>query len=840
MTNMTVFNLYLILILVHLCTIVVTTKLVIDPEEAYKETGTDLNITCTCSSGCLAKDIQWLRNSTVISENISAVNETTSQISLYNLQFNDTAQFQCCVKPGVKDTSVCSIPLLVRVGIPPGPVQNFICISRNIIDFWCEWDEGDPTNFRMTYVFQYKPHYQANDPWIACPDSKTKGENSCYIPNATSLQHVRVNSSNVLGSHTDSTSFNLDTQSIPNPPCDVTLNDVTHNTLQVSWKIPAEWNNGIFPILIYKIQYKSTSHNEWFEKITDVDTTNTMLTELTPFTSYEVQVAAKIDYTEEEFWSDWSEKFSIITNESVPVGVVVSPGISDEYPTEPSKRDVILLWKEMPVDQRNGIIRGYLLYVRNDNDYSTSKHDTPTTTVTLNNLERYAKYTVVIQAYNSAGSGPNTTFCCIQDITEAPSSPTEILGDPISNSSIRLTWEPPNEPNGIMQHYDVQWRVNSIDDNWPYNGTTSADSDQLKYELKGLQVYTSYDIKIRAINHKYTGQWEELDNPIRTKEGAPAKAPEPISLEEDVESWEKLKVSWTPLKDVYKNGIIRGYHISYCLSHQQPECEGGVSNKNEIGDSASFAVIDNLEAYTTYLVWVTAYTDAGQGPFSAKQLGRTGQGIPSAPQNFAITDITSSNVSLEWDAPSEPKGVISHYQINYYKEPLFDVINGSLPEVRTLHAVVVGLWGNVQYLFKVIGCNGAHCGKDVGQAYGKTKIGAPGSPFLHTNIAPKSSELMFLSWDPPVPPNGPIDSYYVENRPSTSTGTWMKMKVSPSRTSANVTVDCGVGDDGIMFDFRVYAATKLQITWFYGDCLLKSVSLKCVVLFQFLFSLLQL
>ena len=33
-------------------------------------------------------------------------------------------------------------------------------------------------------------------------------------------------------------------------------------------------------------------------------------------------------------------------------------------------------------------------------------------------LKRFTKYRIRIQAYNSAGFGPNQTFCCIEDLTK--------------------------------------------------------------------------------------------------------------------------------------------------------------------------------------------------------------------------------------------------------------------------------------------------------------------------------------------------------------------------------------------------------------------------------------
>ena len=55
---------------------------------------------------------------------------------------------------------------------------------------------------------------------------------------------------------------------------------------------------------------------------------------------------------------------------------------------------------------------------------------------------------------------------------------------------------------------------------------------------------------------------------------APSKAPEPVSVDKVSENPEELTISWTPLDDKDKNGLISGYKIFYCLSNENSDCEG--------------------------------------------------------------------------------------------------------------------------------------------------------------------------------------------------------------------------------------------------------------------------
>ena len=48
----------------------------------------------------------------------------------------------------------------------------------------------------------------------------------------------------------------------------------------------------------------------------------------------------------------------------------------------------------------------------------------------------------------------------------APSKPIDVQATDASNSSILLQWNPPEEPNGYLQPYNISWRVDEVDDFW--------------------------------------------------------------------------------------------------------------------------------------------------------------------------------------------------------------------------------------------------------------------------------------------------------------------------------------------------------------------------------------
>ena len=93
--------------------------------------------------------------------------------------------------------------------------------------------------------------------------------------------------------------------------------------------------------------------------------------------------------------------------------------------------------------------------------------------------------------------------------------------------------------------------------------------------------------------------------------------------------------------------------------------------------------------------------------------------VPSIPRYLNVIDITSSNVTLAWSPPSEPKGLISHYLVKY---STWEDVDKEL-QVEGLNTVVTGLSGDSKYTFKVQACNtDGRCG-DYAQVKDETKIG---------------------------------------------------------------------------------------------------------------------
>lgn len=143
-----------------------------------------------------------------------------------------------------------------------------------------------------------------------------------------------------------------------------------------------------------------------------------------------------------------------------------------------------------------------------------------------------------------------------------------------------------------------------------------------------------------------------------------------------------IKVSFLPPE--HANGIILLYEIRYVV------WENGSIVGNEISriltaadfmqDARIMDVIPGLKAFTQYRVVVIANTSVGGGELEVV-IVNTDPSAASPPVNFTISAYTSESVTLMWNYPEMPRGLIQGYVVRY---SLSDVIDNSTEENVTL------------------------------------------------------------------------------------------------------------------------------------------------------------
>ncbi|XP_072030743.1 uncharacterized protein [Amphiura filiformis] len=799
-----------------LLSVVVNAKIEITPIAPVILKGSNISLYCSIpgQSQHTAQDIQWYHRRVGLAKNaISLINTTVSTLSLTNVTFSDWGPYICCISDDCNNTQV-------YVGVPPGPIQDFRCISRNVVDYWCEWRPGAQTYLEVDYQFSFKKRRRHN--WEKCPDNWSKGDHSCYVDytrNHVTQQIMKVVSTNALGHHEDIIQFNPSTQTIPNVPRDV---DVTvaaespSNRLQVTWAIPDEWSTNLLDpfgdTLTYKIRYRLKQSANWTQYETRSSERRFVLLDLLPFSEYCIQVAAANSVAENnvDYWSDWSDAKCALTDEGAPSGTI-NINIDRTYDRPGNKRDVYLQWNDMALEHRNGIILGYVLYVRKADDIVAvpQVYNTSLKGLSLQGLDKFAEYVVYIHGFNSAGAGPNST-CKIPDLTDNPGPPLDVRAVAMTASTILVKWKEPSDANGHLQFYCIQWQKHDETEDrlWENAMETTIRAHNTYYMITGLDTYTVYDIRVQAHNIRHdrnlTGIFQTIDL-IRTLEGVLEKPPQSVNVAPVLDRPTKLHVSWELPTGDYNNGKVLGYLIYRCsvqTSYQSGyNCTGATFVKNLTSASQRFAIIDDLRPFTSYLIWMAAYSRLGPGAKSKPVEATTSEGESKAPLNLTITSFSATSISLSWSPPVETNGILQEYIVWYSGSNLHretKLIDGN----RT-SCTLSGLREYHIYTMWIQACTSL-CGPFSQTVAVKTYIGVPGKPKLHEPEL-LAVDKMRLRWDPPdEQSNRPIDHiYYIIMYRPTNTTKWSVRETTS--TTLLIEVTCGLESDGVMYDMQVAA-----------------------------------
>lgn len=102
----------------------------------------------------------------------------------------------------------------------------------------------------------------------------------------------------------------------------------------------------------------------------------------------------------------------------------------------------------------------------------------------------------------------------------------------------------------------------------------------------------------------------------------PEEAPK---VEVEILESSSVFITWKPIPENSRNGIIKGYYIEY---YPEDENKTAVPTENLANENFVSFNLKSLRKFTTYTIKVAAYTKAGIGPLSNKTF-KTGEDCKS-------------------------------------------------------------------------------------------------------------------------------------------------------------------------------------------------------------------
>uniref|UniRef100_A0A4W5PP10 protein-tyrosine-phosphatase n=1 Tax=Hucho hucho TaxID=62062 RepID=A0A4W5PP10_9TELE len=287
-----------------------------------------------------------------------------------------------------------------------------------------------------------------------------------------------------------------------------------------------------------------------------------------------------------------------------------------------------------------------------------------TTRYSIGGLYPNTEYEVRVSAFNSIGQGPSSTRVEARTGEQAPASPPRnVQARIISQNTVMVRWEEPEEPNGQVKGYRVYYTMDPSQPMslWQIHNV----QDSTITTIQSLVPSETYTVRVLAFTSVGDGPFSDSVH-VKVLPGVPGQ---PGKFKVGKVTDTSIQLTWEP--SYTKEGIVN-YELLY-----KPE-------KLTFGPRASYTV-EGLRANTEYSFSLAAISNKGIGAFTNELVQRTSQAKPSAaPLGVSCDSPRSTSLRVSWKPPptETQNGVLTGYELRYQQVVSGARVEGQGPEVK--------------------------------------------------------------------------------------------------------------------------------------------------------------
>ncbi|XP_044074251.1 receptor-type tyrosine-protein phosphatase S-like isoform X11 [Siniperca chuatsi] len=309
-----------------------------------------------------------------------------------------------------------------------------------------------------------------------------------------------------------------------------------------------------------------------------------------------------------------------------------------------------------------------------DSKYETVDSIT-TTRYSIGGLYPNTEYEIRVSAFNSIGQGPPSTRVEARTGEQAPASPPRnVQAHIISQNTVMVRWEEPEEPNGQVKGYRVYY---TTDPSRPMNEWQIHNvQDSVITTIQNLVTSETYTIQVLAFTSVGDGPFSDPVH-VKVMPGVPGQ---PGKFKVGRVTDTSIELTWEPAYT--KEGIVN-YELLY------KPVKFGSLEKLTFGPRNSYTV-EGLKANTEYSFSLAAISTKGIGAFTNEVVQRTSQA--NVPRNFSVNLATKTSVLLTWEFPESSNSY--RFTVEYNRQKM-EV------DARLRKAVIPNLQPDTSYDFKI-------------------------------------------------------------------------------------------------------------------------------------------
>ncbi|XP_073823327.1 tyrosine-protein phosphatase Lar isoform X4 [Musca autumnalis] len=367
-------------------------------------------------------------------------------------------------------------------------------------------------------------------------------------------------------------------------------------------------------------------------------------------------------------------------------------------------------------------------------------------------LSPYTEYEFYVIAVNNIGRGPpSIPATCTTGETKMESAPRNVQVRPLSSSTMVITWEPPETPNGQVTGYKVYYTTNPNQPEASWN-SQMVDNSELT-TISDLTPHAIYTVRVQAYTSMGAGP---MSTPVqvKTQQGVPSQ---PSNFRATDIGETAVTLQWS--KPTHSSENIVHYELYWNDTYANQDHHKRISNTESY-------TLDGLYPDTLYYIWLAARSQRGEGATTPPIPVRTKQYVPGDPQEVKATPLNSTSIHVNWKPPLEKdrNGIIRGYHIHvqevrdegkgFLNEPLkYDVVDA-------LEYNVTDLQPDTKYSIQVAALTRKGDGDRSPAVIVKTPGGVPVRPTVSLKIMERDPTVSIeLEWERPAQTYGELRGY---------------------------------------------------------------------------------
>ncbi|XP_030228772.1 interleukin-12 receptor subunit beta-2-like [Gadus morhua] len=527
----------------------------------------------------------------------------SSTVYIDRVQYTNSATYTCHCKPG-RTSKFCGIDIVA--GYPPGKhgaptcIKSYTEVQHGFVE--CRWKSLTDTYLPTTSTLRVTSlsKIPTGVPMVLKGSSEGPGSFRARWSVNSSVQMISVEvlACNKLG-RTGSETYNFTLSDIVKPlPPVLNLVECSSRSCNITWR------HSLKPHL--QVQYRDVADrmvaeeeciphpdSDWQNSSSELPSVHS----LEPSRHYCFRVRAKLN---SGLWSDWSRPVHNRTQgEGKECCRFAAPNkeLDIWFARATSQPNILTVyWKSLNESEARGRVLGYLVHINDNRTRSCTTHNVSANDAHLK-VQSCVTCLVTVSAYNSKGSSPPARVPTLFKTAQPPQE----LHFTESKDNVSLYWRKA-DPTLQSTGYLVEWYLQDQQfEKFQWMRLSSAENQAVITEI---DPYECYDGAVYVFYENALGRasFTGVNTLVRAPTGAP-------SVTKHGEGHE-VTLTWTQIPRHQRGGCVRNYTV-YVGNNTDPK------RMYHVPASERQYAFGRLPP-DTYIVWLTAWTEQGEGPCGEK------------------------------------------------------------------------------------------------------------------------------------------------------------------------------------------------------------------------------